>query len=165
MQNRCSLWSLGQVPLPSCDVTLQHTVHNCYRIESIVLPDFNCAIYSRRSKVMLTSENPPNIASCDPFTRNRASGGWVAKGRRPAVPNFDNCVPIQVRRRTRQLLTSRRRSDRIALRCACGERMAECKGEKGISCQPRAARPQAGDYPFDKLRGTDSASEGVVEAS
>jgi len=40
-----------------------------------------------------------------------------------------------------------------------------CKGEKGISCQLKAATPRVGDYPFDKLRGTDSESESVDEAS
>jgi hypothetical protein len=36
-------------------------------------------------------------ARCDPFTRNRESGGWVAKGRIPAILNFDNWMSIQVR--------------------------------------------------------------------
>ena len=27
-------------------------------------------------------------ALCDPFTRNRESGGWVAKGRIPANPEL-----------------------------------------------------------------------------
>jgi hypothetical protein len=45
---------IGQVSLPDCDVTLRYTVHNSHRIEPVDLPDFNCAIYSRCSKVMLS---------------------------------------------------------------------------------------------------------------
>jgi len=47
---------------------------------------------------------------------------------------------------TGQLLPSRWRSDSIALRFAFGERTAECKGEKGISYQPKVATPPASDY-------------------
>ena len=38
------------------------------------------------------------------------------------------------------------RCDSIALRFAFGERTAECKGEKGISYQPKVATPPASDY-------------------
>ena len=38
------------------------------------------------------------------------------------------------------------RNDSIPLRFAFGERKAECKGEKGISYQPKVATPLASDY-------------------
>lgn len=42
---------------------------------------------------------PPNTRFVRPVYP-KPSGGWVAKERIPAVQNFDNCVSIQVRRRT-----------------------------------------------------------------
>ncbi len=39
----------------------------------------------------------PNTGSCDPFTRNRGSGGRVAKDRLPVSLDFDNWVFMQVR--------------------------------------------------------------------
>lgn len=38
----------------------------------------------------------PNTTSCDPFTRNRVSGGRVAKDRSPVSLDFDNWVFMQV---------------------------------------------------------------------
>jgi len=41
---------------------------------------------------------PPNMRWCDPFTRNRESGGMGSKGRNGRhILNFDNWMSIQVR--------------------------------------------------------------------
>jgi hypothetical protein len=89
---------------------------------------------------------PPNHSLCDPFARNHALrfarrvGDERARFAGCLFELLQLCVHIGAmsRRATHQLVSSRWRSDSIALRRENGHQTWECKGEKGISCQPKA---------------------------